>query len=236
VSPIVGFFDFLTGPPGYRPADVQRLNLRHRFLIQPFETEIGRSRVLDLAAYDGRWAYAFAAAGAESVTGYEARQHLVDRFQRFPAMPFKHKVRLEVDDIFDALERLARAAAQFDIVAVLGIFYHIMEHYRLLRLIHRLRPRLVLIDSVFMVPNRPYVAIRVEDPMKDRSAFAFEGQKKMPVGVPSRLALQYMADSLDYKVQWLDWETVPPAERGPVRDYFRQRFSRRFTCTLRPGP
>jgi hypothetical protein len=233
---MVGFFDFLSGISPYRPVDVRRLNLRHRFLIQPFETEIGRSRVLDLATHDGRWAYAFAAAGAESVAGYEARQHLVDRFQQFPATPFKLKVRLEVGDIFEALERLARGAEQFDIVAVLGIFYHIMEHYRLLRLIHRLRPRLVLIDSVFMVPNRPFVTVRVEDPGKDRSAFAFEGQKRMPVGVPSRLALQYMADSLDYKVQWLDWEAVPPAERAPVRDYFRQRFSRRFTCTLRPGP
>jgi Methyltransferase domain len=236
-NPVPGFFDCLRGLPGYRPAMVQRLNLRHRFVVQPFEAEIRGSRVLDLGAHDGRWAYAFAASGADTVIGYEARQNLVNRYRRFPETSFKHRVRLEVDDIFEALERLGRAAEQFDVVAVLGIFYHIMEHYRLLRLIHRLRPRLVLIDSVFMVANRPYIAIRLDNPVKNRSAFAFDRQKKMPVGVPSRLALERMADSLEYSLEWLDWKTVPQTDRHAIKDYFEPRhFSQRFTCMLRPRP
>jgi 2-polyprenyl-3-methyl-5-hydroxy-6-metoxy-1,4-benzoquinol methylase len=229
-----GFFDFLIGRPRYRAGMVRRLNLRHRFLVQPFEHEIRGSRVLDLAAHDGRWAYAYAGAGAASVVGYEARQHLVDEFEQYPDKDFKKNVRLQVTDIFDALENLKRSNSIVDIIAVLGIFYHIMDHYRLLKLIHRLRPRLVIIDSEFMVATWPHIVLGFEDPAKDLNAYAANGETKVPVGTPSRGALEKMAESLNYKVDWLNWETVGETERGLVQGYFRAGPRRRFTCTLRP--
>ena len=45
----------------------------------------------------------------------------------------------------EGLSLLARST--FDIVLCLGIFYHIMDHYRLLNLIRQLKPRLVILDN-----------------------------------------------------------------------------------------
>ena len=130
------FFDFLKDIPPYleNGAMVQRLNNRHRLLIQPFLPQISGGRVLDLACHDGRWSYALAAAGAAKVEGVEARAELIERFKAFPQRDFKPRVKLHCNDIFADIEaRLARSE-RFDVVAVYGIFYHIMDHFRLLLL------------------------------------------------------------------------------------------------------
>jgi hypothetical protein len=54
-------FAFLEGISKYEglDKDLQRLELRHKFLIEPFEDTLNGATVLDIAAYDGRWSYAF---------------------------------------------------------------------------------------------------------------------------------------------------------------------------------
>jgi hypothetical protein len=112
-----------------------------------------------------------------------------------------------------------------------------MDHYGLLRLIRELRPKLVIIDSEFMTAAWPHVAINFEDTAKELNSTAcYEGQKKAPVGIPTRSALEKMAESLGYATDWLDWDALPPARRIGVRDdYFREGPKRRFTCALRPA-
>src|SRR4249920_3533467 len=76
-----GFFDsyprFLeTSKTG---ADRDRLNGRHRAIIEFNRDIIRGSRLLDIASHDGRWSFAALKAGAEHSTGIEGRADLVSR-------------------------------------------------------------------------------------------------------------------------------------------------------------
>lgn len=233
----MGFFDFLRSLERYAEDDagIRRLDLRHQFLIEPVKSEIAGARVLDLAAHDGRWAYAFADAGAREVVGIEGRAHLVDRFQQFPDGPVKDRVTLRVGDIFAGLEQELAAGESYDVIGVLGIFYHIMDHFRLLQLATRFKPKLIIVDSEFALRPGQVIMLVREDPTKDLNALPqAEGQEKALIGIPSVTALEAMADVLGYRTDWADWDTVPEGKRKPVFDYYRPETKRRATCFLRP--
>jgi predicted RNA methylase len=70
-----GLFDFLGQLPPYddNAFTIHRLNQRHKLIVAPFAEQIAGARVLDIAAHDGRWSFALAAAGAAEVVGVEAR-------------------------------------------------------------------------------------------------------------------------------------------------------------------
>jgi hypothetical protein len=221
----------------YGKNGVKRLELRARFIIDRNIEDIAGSRVLDLASHDGRWPYAFAKAGAASVIGVEGRQDLVDLFAGFPDDEYKKKVDLRAGDMFDALEAFVAAGETFDVVGILGVFYHIMDHYRLLRLAAKLKPKLMIVDSEFALQPWPMIQIGQERTDKYMNSTAyFPGQLKAPIGRPSRSAMRLMAESLGYSTRWLDWSTVPQGRRRPVYDYFLTKDYRRLTCTLRPLP
>src|SRR5262245_36226628 len=149
----MGFFDFLQTSARYagEDANLNRLEQRRRFIVEPYVDDLSGARVLDLACNDGRWSYALAAAGAREVVGVEARPELIDQFTQFPDDEHTAKVSLIAGDFFDVLPRLIEAGERFDVVAIYGVFYHIMDHYRLLKLVQRLEPRLIVIDSEFIV-------------------------------------------------------------------------------------
>ena len=233
----MGFFDFLRLVARYASDDygIGRLNQRHRKLIEPISAELAGARVLDLAAHDGRWSYAFAAAGARHVVGIEGRQHLIDRFAEFPQDEHAARVTLRCGDIFAGMEADLAAGAAYDVIGVLGIFYHVMDHFRLLQLVTRFKPRLVLLDSEFSLRPGQVIELVREDPAKDLNALAqVEGQEKALIGIPSLSALEAMADVLGYQVTWVDWSDVRPNKRRFVADYFRPQGKRRATCLLRP--
>jgi 2-polyprenyl-3-methyl-5-hydroxy-6-metoxy-1,4-benzoquinol methylase len=78
-----GFFDsyprfYSTSQTGAKP---NRLNKRHRALIDSNEAIIRGKSVLDIASHDGRWSLAAYRAGACHVVGIEAREHLVKSAQ-----------------------------------------------------------------------------------------------------------------------------------------------------------
>jgi hypothetical protein len=234
---MAGFFDFLTALPRY--ADdanaVDRLNKRHGMMIAPFAGEIAGARVLDLAAHDGRWSHAFAAAGAREVVGIEGRADLVDRYASFPDAGLRARVDLRTGDIFDAMEEMVRRGETFDVVGVLGIFYHIMDHFRLLRLVTLLRPRLVILDSEFSLRPGPTITLAREKTEKDlNSTPQVPGQEVAVVGIPSRAATALMADALGYGCDWLDWDALKGEARKGLWDYYRPEKKRRGTCLLRP--
>jgi hypothetical protein len=231
----MGFFDFLADLPLYqgRGNVVNRFNRRYRYLIAPIAEELVGAKVLDIAAHDGRWSYALAAAGAREVHGVEARPELVAAFSDFPESDFKNKVHMEVGDLFDVLDRLVREKEQYDVVALYGIFYHVMDHFRILKQIQKLGPKLIIVDSEFMMRSRPFIRLVTERTDNPLNAVAqIEGQDAAITGVPSYGAMEQMATALGYSTIWLPWEDLPSAQRSGVKDYFRKGKKMRRTCLL----
>jgi SAM-dependent methyltransferase len=236
----VGFFDFLRQTSRYadKASGVRRLELRHRFIVEPFAADLKDARVLDLAAQDGRWTYALAQAGAREVLGVEVRPELIEQYAEYPDDEVKSRTKLVQGDVFEAVPRLADAGETFDVVAIYGLYYHVMDHYRLLREVVGLKPSLIIIDSDFSRAKRPLIDIYREDPEKYFNSVAhIEGQTLAPVGLASRSAVEMMAISLGYRTEWADWASLPESERQGVRDYFdapNKPRKVRDTCALRP--
>lgn len=233
----VGFFDFISNLPYYDGSDkqVERMNLRHQFIIGPVEDQIAGAKVLDLAAHDGRWAYAFAGAGARRVVGIEGRQEMIDKFADFPDADLKARVELRCNDIFRGIQEEIDRGETYDVIGVLGIFYHIMDHYHLLRQLLALKPSLVIVDSEFSQRDSPMIRLvreRTDDVLN--AIPQYPGQKVAVKGVPTFAAMELMAESLQYEVEWMDLSALPNAERSSVADYYRAEKIRRATCFLVP--
>jgi len=231
----MGFFDFITQIPPYdenRNSGL-RLNKRHAMIVEPFRGELAGTRVLDLGAHDGRWSYALAEAGAAEVVGVEARQELIDRFAHFPDTEFKSRVKLQQGDLFEALEGFVEDGEEFDIVALYGIYYHIMDHFRVLQLIKYLGARAILIDSEFALRPGPVIQLVFESTALDiNAAPQVQGQDRAVIGIPSRKAMEAMAHALDYGVVWTDTDAMFGDDRKSIQDYFRKEKKRRAFCTL----
>lgn len=237
---MTGFFDFLgqlDGPGiNYGPNGIERMNWRHRHIVDPIRDQLAGATVLDLGSHDGRWAYALAAAGAE-VTGIEGRGDLIAQFSRYPDDEARRRVTIHEGDFLTEMDRYAAEGRKFDVVTNLGVFYHTMEHYRILKQMIALRPRVIVIDSVFNLAKRAIITVRTEDTGLSRASIAQqEGQVQAPVGRISRPALEMLVKSLGHTVEWLDW-SVPEDDRESVKDYFVQPDNnlQRFTCLVRPG-
>lgn len=235
----MAFFDFLDENPRYagKKLSINRLNKRYEFLIEPYASELAGARVLDLASHDGRWSYALSAAGASQVLGIEARADQIAQFDGYPAGPVKDRVSFVQGDVYAEIPRLAAAGERFDVVAVYGLYYHVMDHYGLLTRIHQLQPRLVIIDSEFDVSPEATIRIVTEPTDSHLNSIAYVAdQVKAPVGIPSRRALELMAGSLGYSVDWADWDSLPLDQRGGLKSYYREapEWKRRGTCALRP--
>jgi len=219
---------------GASPEMTRRLRKRHALVVDPYLAEIAGARVLDLGAHDGRWCYAFARAGAREVVGVEPRAALIEGFARFPDDEARARVALIEGEAMPALEAFGEAGERFDVVAVLGLFYHLMDHFRLLWLIRQLGPRLVIVDSDFSLAKAPVIELVRERTDKPLNAVAqIGGQTRAIKGVPSFAAMEAMADALDHDVAWGD-PSVLADDREGVRDYFRERKVRRAVCALRP--
>ncbi|MDJ0631184.1 MAG: class I SAM-dependent methyltransferase [Rhodobacter sp.] len=236
----MGFFDFLADIPPYDTGkSLTRLNKRYALIVAPFAEALEGARVLDLAAHDGRWSYALAGAGARQVIGVEARGGLFARFARYPETAFKSRVELREGDVFEALEQFGRDGETFDVVAVYGILYHIMDHFRLFRLIRALRPGMVIVDSEFMTARNPMIQLTLERTEFDiNAAPQVDGQEKAIIGIPSRRAMEKITEVLGFRCDWVDVDAIIGGDRSALSDYFRDGAKRRGTCVLFPedGP
>jgi hypothetical protein len=235
-----GFFDFLADNPRYagKRLNLNRLNRRYEFLVEPFLSELAGARVLDLASHDGRWSYALSAAGAARVVGIEARSAQIEQFHGYPDGETKDRVELRHGDVYDELPKLIEQQATFDVVAIYGLVYHVMDHYGLLKLVKQLAPALVIIDSEFHLSPQATIRLAVEPTDSHLNAIPHEpGQQIAPVGIPSRSALEVMAHSLGYAVEWADWDRLAPQQRAGLKAYYRSApaWKRRGTCALRPA-
>ncbi|WP_299872896.1 DUF1698 domain-containing protein [uncultured Sulfitobacter sp.] len=231
--------EFLNGLQKYREdaKHLARQRQRHAFLIEPFLDDIKGAKVLDIAAHDGRWSYALAEAGAESVLGIEGRADLVELFDELPDSAAKERVTLAAEDLFDALDRLIAEKQTFDVVALFGIMYHVMDHFRIVRQCVQLSAKLIIIDSEFMKGVNPYIQMVKERTDVEINATPQIGGQEIAIkGVMSSAAMERIAEALSYEIEWLPWENLPKENRTVVRDYFRgpQKKMVRRTCALRP--
>ena len=232
-------FDFISSLEGYDegPSGAHRLNMRYDHIVRPFQADIEGARVLDLASHDGRWPYALAFAGAKEVVGIEGRQSLIDRFAAFPDDDHKARVSLRQGDIFEGLEALKAAGETFDVVAVYGIFYHITEHYRLMLLAQALKPKLIIVDSEFIVSSDgPIVRFMREETSNDLNTLArAEGREVELVATPSMRFMDVVGEVTGHSTEWIDWGTLPKAKRDGLGDYYRKNAQRRRgTVAFRP--
>lgn len=243
------FFDFLGQVQGpgvtdtpdyfrrYTPHNIRKMNWRYRHIVQPIKDELDGATVLDLGSHDGRWPYALAAAGA-TVTGIEGRGDLIEQFSRFPEDEARSRVSLVEGDFIAEMDRLLAEGSRFDVVTCLGVFYHTIQHYRILMQMVAFRPKIIVVDSVFHLANRAMIGVASENTTSHLNSIAqTEGQTEAPIGRISRSAFELMVDTLGYRVEWNDWQ-VPEEERTAVMSYFnhpRNKHLRRFTCFLRPA-
>ena len=176
---------------------------------------------------------------------------MLERFNEFPKGDHTDKIELRCNDIFAELESEVAKGAQYDVVAIFGIFYHIAEHFRLLNLVRALNPTLMIIDSEFvhesefMERPRPIIALNMEATENDLCPIPGEtSQDFVAIGTPSFSAMEFMANAIEHSIEWVDWSVLPPDQRQGVRNYFgiteRKRFItdpisiKRATCALRP--
>jgi SAM-dependent methyltransferase len=185
-------------------------------------------KVLDLACNNGRWSYAAAVAGAKEVVGIEGREDKVEEARAFISkFNLDKKVEFQQGDIYDWLFENRET---FDTVLCLGIYYHIMDHYMLLRLIARAKPECIIIDSGFIRAFSPYVWLMQEDPSIHLNALpAFSGQKEEVVGHISLGLMNQFAWNCGYKCEPLMWNPEEVDDTASVQDYM---MGRRFTLRL----
>jgi hypothetical protein len=204
-----GFFDsyprfYSTSRTGASP---NRLNKRHRALIESNAAIIKDKSVLDIASHDGRWSLAAYKAGAHHVLGIEARHHLVNsaRANMEVYQVPEDRVHFVLGDVFEELDRLQ--ADTFETVLCFGFFYHTLHHMLLLSKITRLRPKHVIFDTRIDPAPGSVIRISAESIAKEGAgAVADVGNPTLAlVGVPSRSALELMLASSGLTFSYYRW-------------------------------
>ncbi|MDP5216705.1 class I SAM-dependent methyltransferase [Ruegeria sp. 2205SS24-7] len=239
------FKDFLKGEK-YNKKGMNRLEQRYRHIVEPFKSDIAGGRVLDLACHDGRWSYALSFAGAKKVVGVEGRADVLDLFKAYPKSEITDRIELRCNDLFAELESEVKAGEKYDVVAIYGVFYHVVDHFRLLDLVRSLGPKLIIIDSEFVQRSRPMICLNKENTSHDLNAIAGKfGERFAATGTPTFSAMNLMAKSIGCSIEWVDWNDLAKDQRAGVKDYYegvnRQKKSKmpfmvkRATCALRPN-
>ncbi|MCG6902279.1 MAG: class I SAM-dependent methyltransferase [Rhodobacter sp.] len=226
------------GPDGlaYDAGQRNRLNTRHRAFIEPVADRIRDARLLDLASHDGRWSLAALRAGAAHVTGIEVRQDLIDRAPRILSRDEQARTRFIQGDVFEVMPQLLAAGDRFDVIFCLGLFYHVMDHDRMLRQMLAFRPRLVVFDSTLAASDQPMILVGQEN--TDSHLNAAPGQhagNRATIGFVSRPALNIMCRNYGYGVDYVDWEALDLPDTAKLDGYFRKNApTRRYSAFLTP--
>lgn len=213
----MNFFDryprfYQTGMVGAAP---NRLNSRHRALIEANLDCIQGSSILDLASHDGRWSFAALKAGARHLLGIEAQAHLTETaretFRAYEIAP--DAFCFATDDIYNRLPNIP--VSSIDTVFCFGFLYHTMHHQMLLSMISRLRPKFLILDSCVSASADAIIEVKTE---KTPAATA-----PMPtmsvVGYPSRRALEMMLENCGFRARYVDWREMHIRDWSGIEDY-----------------
>jgi 2-polyprenyl-3-methyl-5-hydroxy-6-metoxy-1,4-benzoquinol methylase len=219
----------------YNRNALNRINERYKRIIGANVGHIAGKRVLDLAAHDGRWTWATLRSGASYVESVEGRPELVERAtQALSSFP-KETWRFSQGDIFDYLENLN---APFDTILCLGIFYHISEHLRLLRLMTRLKPSAIILDTALNITSTPVITFASEKTDRILNAIPDDDRRgEALVGIMSRGLLAQWCRVHEWKLEYIPWRPEDIADHTGVSGYFvdEKKPRARFTCVLTPA-
>lgn len=184
-----------------------RLKWRHRAIIEFGREAIEGQRIVDIASYDGRWAFAALHAGARHVTGIEIQPGSVfesNRIMKEYGAPDDQYIFIagEVNSEMKKLE-----PAEIDTVFCLGFFYHTLYHMTLLDEIKRLEPDHLIFDTHVSKIEGPVIEIKVEDvkPGGARGEIYPTKDDQIIVGWPSTPALEMMFAQIGYEIEYFDW-------------------------------
>lgn len=202
-----------------------RLNARYDHIVWPNLNYIADKRILDLAAYDGRWMWAYLQSGAAHVTGVEGRRESAAKLLPQIKHNFADKHEMIVGDVFKVLPTFS--PGQFDTIMCLGLFYHILNHEWLIALMRRLNPEAIILDTGLVPTDEPIMHYRIERTDHDMNGIA-ESENAV-VGVISKGALKLIAGMHGYSVRYIEWNADRISDHHEIDDYLRPD---RFTCVL----
>jgi hypothetical protein len=222
---------------GYNTAGLNRMNARFQVFLEPYREALSGSSVLDLASHDGRWSWAALQLGARCVTGVEARADLIAKgIHLFDNSALKSRSEFIEGDIFEVLPDLKKQGRSFGVILCLGIFYHVMDHYRLLRLIRSFEPHLVILDTGLINDDKSYINLNWENTGHFLNTIgSMENQDKDVVGVVSKGGLRMMCQALGFSCQFLEWDASRFESRANLWDYFDEELGgmHRYSVILR---
>ncbi len=192
-------------------ATLDRLNLRHRAIIEQNQSVLRGARVVDIASHDGRWSFAALDAGAAHVTGIEGREELVRNARR----TFRAKGVPEEQFRFlkgDVHRRLLKPDIEADVVLCLGFLYHTARYVELFKGIQSTGAQYVVVDTrVLPDVTGPLVQLHTEgtrmQALAVRDRFTMGG--RVLSATPSEDAVVLMLETAGYEVdQRVDWDDM----------------------------
>jgi SAM-dependent methyltransferase len=202
---------------------IERLNARHRVLVERNRALFSGAAVLDLASHDGRFSFAALHAGAERVVGIEHDPELVKRaHENFEEYGIdSSRFRFECRDLYPPFDDLGR----FDLVLCFGILYHINDHLTFLSNIAAVEPAHVLIDT--HASRHDGAVIELRSPLGASPPPPGSGLE----GRPSRGALDALTSTLGWEGRYVDWDIEARPDDGGIDDYLSgTRVSMVATC------
>ncbi|MCC6920798.1 MAG: class I SAM-dependent methyltransferase [Alphaproteobacteria bacterium] len=217
--------------------NAQRMIERHKKIIDANIPYIKGKRILDLAAHNGRWTYAALQAGAKSVFAIEGRQELIDRgLPDFKDIDPK-RYTFACGDIYDMREIVKKHGGPdtFDTVFCLGIFYHVTDHYRLLRLMTSFNPECIILDTGSLKTDEAVIKFRLEDSEDPSMAIRERAEEQMSLsGVASWGFIKLAAKLNGYDVTRIKWKPNNVEYREAIDDYmdYPENQARRITVRL----
>lgn len=234
-----GFFDAY--PQFFSTSKVSatrnRLNLRHRALIDANEAIIRSQSVLDIASHDGRWSFAALKQGARYVVGIEPRQHLVD-FSSSNMAKYgisDDQFKFICGDVFSVIDVLDPGS--IDTVFCFGFLYHTMHHLRLMEKIAKLRPRHLILDTEIAPDHDSVIRVRAENVSGEGAGWtpSLADKSQTIIGFPSRSALGLMLSSCGWNFSYYNWRESGIRRWDDLIDYHE---GRRVTiiATALPAP
>lgn len=102
------------------------------------------NHVLDLACHNGHSSSIIKKSGAQSVTGIEVRETLVDQAKSC----YGKEITFLTGDITDA-DLMKKYVATHDVVVALGVLYHLYDHFNFLSLILRPNVKHVILETLY---------------------------------------------------------------------------------------
>ena len=217
----------------------KRLNERFERIIARNQHHIHGRSILDLGSHNGLWSWAALKNGAKFAFGIEGRKSVIDSGLHAFAEFDDSRYQFVNADVFEGIFNLPSiSTSAFDTVLCLGIYYHIMDHYRMMQLMTGLNPNAIIMDSGFINSDLYEIKLEFEDTAEIANAIPERpGQTKRIVGIPSLGALKAMAESCGYTSKIIEWRKDEVGDLEVVKDYFNYGSGKRnrYTIVLEPA-